>query len=199
MIGELFAEIAHEITAEPMRFAVEVIQFVLLLLIVKAVALGFGKRKGFVTNILAERRNRIEARIEAASHSAERLADARRQAEERISVARGSAAHILLDARAEGRQVVQTALSQAAAETEAAQKRAQETLDTELEEMHVEVRDKLVDLVAGATRSILSETHTPSEQRALIQKAISQGLDRMDAEVASAPTKSRRARAVRPS
>lgn len=186
MVGELFAEIAHEISAHPTTFAIEVAQFVLLVLIVKVVALGFGKRRGFVVNILADRRHRIEARIEAASHAAERLETAREQAAERIAVARGSAARILLDARAEARGVVDAAMAAAEDETEATRRRADETLETEMEEMHVEVRDKLVELVAGATRTILSETYTPTEQRALIQKAIVQGLDRIDSQIAGA-------------
>lgn len=182
MVAEMFAEIAHEITADPTKFAVELVQFGIFVLLIKAVGFGFGKRKGMLTNMWARRLERLEARVEEASHAESSLGEARDRAKVRVAEARSAAARILLDARAEARTTLESSRATSAEESRALLARTEETLATELEEMHVEVRDKLVDLVAGATRSILSETYAASEQRALIQKAIIKGLDKIDTE-----------------
>jgi hypothetical protein len=58
--------------------------------------------------------------------------------------------------------------------------RAKDVLDAELAEMHVEIRDRLVDVVAHATRSILNEGMTMAEQRELIQNTVTNGIGRME-------------------
>jgi F0F1-type ATP synthase membrane subunit b/b' len=182
VIGELFSEVLHEISAHPQTFAIEVVQFVLLLLIVKVVAVGFGKRRGFVASMLAERRERVSVALTQAEDAPAALEEARRDAAAQVAAARSEAAGVLLAARADARSVLETTMAEADFQKDRMRAHAEETLATEFEEMHAEIRERLVDLVAGATRSILNESFAVSEQRALIQKAILSGIERIEVE-----------------
>ncbi|MDH4140571.1 MAG: ATP synthase F0 subunit B [Coriobacteriia bacterium] len=182
MVGELFSEIFHEISLHPQTFAIEVVQFVLLVLIVKVVAFGFGKRRGFVRNMLSERQERMAQGLERADTAPVALETARQEVEEKVTAARSEAAQVLVDARGEEHALRETADVEVEAEIAQMRKHAEETLATEFEEMHAEIRERLVELVAGATRSILNESYALSEQRALIQKAILSGIERIRAE-----------------
>ena len=184
LIGELFAEIAHEITVDPGKFGIELVQFALLVAIVWAVAVGFGKRKGIVVNMLAKRQDRVGVGIARMKSADGVLEDARVRAAEIKQAGRDEAARIVSEARATARQ--ERAQSKSASDAEAAQirSRAKEVLDAELAEMHVEVRDRLVDVVAHATRSILNEGLTMAEQRDLIQNTVTGGIDRMELSLA---------------
>ena len=78
MFEEIYSEILHEYSAYPVRMIAEAVQFVLLIVIVWVVAMGWGKRKGFVANMLSERAERTDREIETASHAAEDLGLPRR-------------------------------------------------------------------------------------------------------------------------
>ena len=62
-----------EVTASPVRMIAEWLQFVLLIAIIWVVAMGWGKRKGFVSNLLSERAERIGRKLEISSHAEENL------------------------------------------------------------------------------------------------------------------------------
>lgn len=179
-MGELFAEIAHEITADPTKFAIELVQFGILVAIVWMVAVGFGKRQGMVTKMLASRRERVGAGIARVKSADGVLESARTKAAESVAAGRKEAAATIADARRASRQ--EQADAKAAADAEAAQirSRAKEVLDAELAEMHVEIRDRLVDVVSHATRSILNEGLTTAEQRDLIQNSVTGGIARVE-------------------
>ena len=63
---ELLREAADEITGDPVKFVIELVQFGILLFIVKAVAFGMGGKPGMLTNMLSERRERVRAQLEDA-------------------------------------------------------------------------------------------------------------------------------------
>ncbi len=101
MYSEIVTEIATELAHAPLRFVAEVVQFAVLLGIVWVVAIGFGKRRGFVANMLTERRERVAAHVETASHADKALADAKREAAATARTARATAREIVLQ-REEG-------------------------------------------------------------------------------------------------
>jgi F-type H+-transporting ATPase subunit b len=179
-MGELFAEIGHEISADPGKFIAELVQFVLLLGIIWAIAIGVGKHKGVLTGMLDRRRETVAGRIERAGGAETALAQARERTEEMLAEAHKEATAILREARANAN--AETTAAREAADDEALRikQHAQDVLDNELAEMHVEIRDQLVDLVAGATRSILNEGLSAQEQRELIQDAVATGIDRIE-------------------
>jgi F0F1-type ATP synthase membrane subunit b/b' len=183
-MSEVLHEIVTEIGADPGTFVIEIVQFLVLLAIVYVVTFGFGRRKGMVANMLAERRHRVSERVERATHADEMLAEAREQAAARTAAARHEAGTILRQARASARASRRELRAAADAEAEAIRVRAQKVLEEERDEMRVEVRDRLVGVVAQATRSLLNEGLSPHEQRQLIQSIVSSEIDRLDATLA---------------
>ena len=172
MFEEIASEMAHEYSAFPVRMIAEVVQFVLLAAIVWVVAMGWGKRKGFVSNMLAERAEKMSGEIEVASHAGADLVQAEQTASERLEAAKDEARGLVEAAQADARQLETTVSEEAAAESQRIIERARAALATETEEMHAELREELVSIVAQASRAILSEKMSVAEQRVAIERAI---------------------------
>jgi len=190
-MSEVLHEVVAEIAAGPGAFAIEVLQFLVLAAIVYFVAFGFGRRKGMVSNMLVERRNRVATRVERAAHADEQLAQSREGAAARVAAAKSEAATILREARASARSSRRDLRAAADVEAAAIRERAASVVQEERAEMHVEVRDRLVGVVAQATRSLLNEGLSPQEQRQLIQGIVSSEIDRLEASAEDAPAASR--------
>jgi F-type H+-transporting ATPase subunit b len=169
---EIAAEILHEFSAYPVRMAAEFVQFILLLAIIWVIGFGWGKRKGFVANMLSERAERTTRNIEIASHVDEDLAAAEKNASERLETAKVEARCLVDTARAESEESEAVAREEANAEARRITARAKAAMATESEEMQSELREQLVSTVAQATRSILSEKMSVAEQRTAIEAAI---------------------------
>jgi len=172
VITEIFSEIAHEISSEPMRFLAEILQFGILVLIVWFIAVGFGAKRGFVRNMLAERRQRTYDHIEESLRSSGTLEEARQVSTSRVRAARAEARRIVGAAKREAAKLETASKEEADSEAERIHARVEETLATELDEMHAELREELVELVAQATRRMLNERMTVAEQRRLIEEHV---------------------------
>ena len=191
---EIALEMGHEVTISPLRMLAEIVQFVLLVGIIWVVAVGWGKRRGFVANLLSERAERIDKQIQASSHADEDLASAQQTASGRVSSAEAKAREMLDAARSESQQAESAAREEADREAERIVERAQVAITTETSQMVAEMRDELVGLVAAATRSIMSETVGVAEQRALIESAITASLGEETAEKPAARVSARKPR-----
>ena len=97
----------------------------------------------------------------------------------------GRNTHIVVDSlgtlrehvRDEALRIEEEARSEADAEAKRITDRACSALETETEAMRTDVRDELVSIVAQASRTILNEKLTVSEQRKLIESAITTGVE----------------------
>lgn len=171
-LHEIAVEIGTEVVTQPSRLFAEVVQFAVLLGIVWVAAFGFAKRRGFVANMLAERRSRVEARVEGASHAEKSLADSKQEAAATIRAGRAKARETIAHTKKECEEIGRTAHAETDAECSRIQDRAQSALSTEQQEMLLELREQLVELVSSATRSIMNEKLTVAEQRKLIENTI---------------------------
>jgi F-type H+-transporting ATPase subunit b len=186
MYSEIVQEIGAELANEPLRIFAEVMQFAVLLAIVWVGAVGFGKRRGFVVNMLTERQERVAAHVETASHADKALADAKREAAATARSARATAREIVLRAKKECVEIEESAHAETDADCARIEERAEAALSTERQEMLLELREQLVDLVSSATRSIMNEKLTVSEQRTLIENTITESVNAsagMDARI----------------
>ena len=174
---EIATEIGRELAAEPLRIVAEVVQFLLLFGIAWVVAIGWGKRRGFVANMLAERAELIDHDVTVASHAPEDLQRAQSETSQRLEAATAQAEAIVLEARTDAQHIEEAARSEADAEAQRITDRARAALETEAEAMRTDVRDELVSIVAQASRTILNEKLTVSEQRKLIESAITGGVE----------------------
>ena len=128
--------------------------------------------------MLSERHERLSVRLDTASHADERLAQAKHTAASEVRKANAEARKVVADARVEAEAFEAKAAADADTEARRVEERAESALANELAEMHIEVREELVDLVAGATRSIMNEKMSVAEQRKLIEGAIACGVEK---------------------
>lgn len=170
---EIFVAMVEDVRTAPMRQVAELVQFAVLMAIVWVVAIGFGTRRGFIVNMLAEKREALAASISEALGSESRLTAARHEAGSVERAARADARKVLADAASDAEKLVADARAAADAEAALVTSRAENALTTEREEMEMELRDSLIEAVATATRAIMNEQMTVSEQRLLIESAIS--------------------------
>ena len=176
MVVELFELVAEEIAADPMTFLIEVVQFLILVVLVWAVAWGFGKRRGMLRNMLSERQNRVARELEEADTAEDTLTRAREEAKVSVHEAQKAAKHDIAIARKQAEAEFDTAKASADREVEGMREHARELLELEREEMVETARERLLDVVGRATRYILSEGLSPAEQRSLIQHSIMESL-----------------------
>jgi F-type H+-transporting ATPase subunit b len=178
---ELLTAAIHEIVIDPVKFAVELVQFAALLLIIKAVAVGLGKKsKGFLGNMLTERVKRVEAqmaRIEAADAE---LSSALAEAKATVATARADARALHKEAVATAQREAIEAEQAAAVEEEAILQQARESLERERAEMLAVIHGQLVDVVVMATRQMLDQGLAPQEQREMVRRTILESLDDLD-------------------
>jgi len=177
---ELLHEVVKEIGAKPVNFAIEVVQFGILLVLIKMLAFGFGSRRGMVTNMLSNRRERVRQQLEDAAAAEGELAGARKQARRVLREARTDAKQIVETARQGAQEEDAAAVAGIHEEAAVALKQAEELLEQERQDTLTSVHDQLVGLVTGAMRQILNEGFTPEEQRGLIQKAVVEGLENLE-------------------
>jgi F0F1-type ATP synthase membrane subunit b/b' len=192
---EIYAEIGAEILHYPVRILAEVIQFLILVGLIWVVAIGFGKRRGFVANMLSERHEYTRARVEEASHAEGALEAAKHEAAAIARAARSEARTLVAQAKHDADEIEATARAETETEVARIAERSEAALTTEREEMLLELRDQLVELVSSATRAIMNEKLTVAEQRKLIEEGIvdsvsaSEGKPRRTPAVASAAAK----------
>lgn len=176
VIAELGTEIAHEVRAEWVTLLIELVQFGILVFIIKAVAFGMGKRTGMVTNMLSSRTQRIADRLQEAATREADAVEAPNRALEIVAQAQQAREFTLAEAHdmaaAERKRVLAEAEAQAA---ELAQQ-AEDTLVHEREEVLGGVRDVLLDVVAQSTRQVLDEGYSAGQQREMIESAILESL-----------------------
>lgn len=172
MIGSILTEVAHEIAVAPIRYLMELAQFALLIVIVYAVAWGFGAKRGFLRNILTERSAKLDARLAGALSSADELDHAKRLAALRLRSARAEGRDVLAEAKRQAADLTSRMRAQVDGEAGRVLARVDEALTTEKAEMEADVREQLVDLVAQATRQVLNERLTVGEQRRLIEEHV---------------------------
>jgi F-type H+-transporting ATPase subunit b len=178
---ELFTAALHEIVIDPVKFAIELVQFAALLLIIKAVAFGFGKKsKGFLGNMLVERRKRVEAQITRIEAADAELASARLDAKAMVVRARADARTLYKEALATAKQEAGEAEKALTAEAEAILQQARESLDRERAETLAVIHGQLVDVVVMATRQMLDQGLAPQEQREMVRRTILESLDDLD-------------------
>ena len=177
MIQQIFAAIWGELSASWPRTIAEFVQFAILIALFWVVAFGFGKRRGFVANMLSEYRKGVADRIESASSADELLAQASADAERLVTDARAEATRLVDAARAESAEEATRSRTAADAEAERILERAHAALANEREQMRVDLRDELVELVTEATRLVMNEALTVAEQRERIEQAVAASME----------------------
>ena len=180
MIAAILEELWHTITHEPLHLVIEFVQFAALVFIVKAVAFGIGKYRGIIPNALESRQSRIREQLEQATERETWAAEAPSRIESIRETAQRERNAALEGARREAEREKERILAETLEEVADMERQAEETLTHEREEVLGQVRDALLDVVTAATRSVLDEGFTPTQQRTMIQDAILASVDDLE-------------------
>ncbi len=177
---EVLQESLHEIQHAPLTFAIELVQFALLVFVIWVVAVGLGNRQGLLVKMLADRRDWVAAELEEASEREAEAASAPERAAQQRADAERRVEEIRADARQEAEREHTRILETAAEEVAEIERQAAEALERERSEALGGVQEQLVDVVTTAVRQILDEGFTPAQQRTMIQDAITKSLDDLE-------------------
>jgi len=180
VIAELWQEVMYEISHESSKLLIELVQFALLVFLIKAVAFGIGKRSGMVTNMLSKRQERVAAQIEAANTQEASAADAPAQANLILVQGRRDSRRLLSEARTTAKSELERIEAEAASQVQELEHQAEETLAHEREEVLGGVRDVLLDVVARSTRQVLDEGYSAGQQREMIETAILESIEDLE-------------------
>ncbi len=165
-MSELIRDVLHEISAQPLSLAVEIVQFVVLIVIIRLVLVRV------VGPALKERRDRIAAEMDRADHADEAYEEARQQSAQLVTEARARAQQVTEAARAATQEERATGLRQIDEETSAILRQAEQTVETEKRRVAGEASEELVTLISQVTRRFIEEAMTESERQALTRKLV---------------------------
>lgn len=180
VLRELGSEVVWELTHETTKLLIELVQFVILVFVIKMVAFGFGKREGMLVGMLGRRRERVAAQIEAADAQERNAAEAPAEAHRLVEEARREAKGILAQARASATRERERIDAEAAEQAAELARQAEDTLVHERDDVLNGVRDVLLDVVARATRQVLDEGYSAGQQREMIESAILESIDDLE-------------------
>jgi F-type H+-transporting ATPase subunit b len=180
MVPAILEELWHTISHNPMHIIIELVQFAILIFIIKAIAFGVGSKRGIIPNSLEARQSRIRNDLERAVEQETQSAEAPARVQAILEAAQRERETVLEGARREAERERERIASEQAEEIAELERQAEETLAHEREEVLGSVRDSLVDVVTAATRNVLDEGFTPARQRSMIQNAILASVDDLE-------------------
>ena len=173
-MSDLIQEVLHEITGEPLRFAVEFVQFVLLVVIIRYLV-----RRSVGTHLTA-RRDRIAAEVQKADQADAAYSESQHRASLLVTEARDEAQRTVEVARIAADAERQAGLEQAEQEANDILLQARQTIDTEKNRVGSEASEELISLITMVSRRYIEESLTESERRTVTQKLISASLKEME-------------------
>lgn len=172
MISEVLHEVWREIAEAPLTYALELVQFAILVLIVWVAAVGVRGRRGILVSALQRRSERLTARLDRAAGAEEDLERSREDAAEKVAHAADEASSLIARAEADAEKLTAEKTAEADADAATALRRADEAIAREAAEMDAALRTELVDVVATAAKSLLASHVSPAEQRELIEHTL---------------------------
>jgi F-type H+-transporting ATPase subunit b len=170
---ELIQEALHEISGNPLRFAAEIVQFLVLIVIIRLIL------RRVLGTVLHLRRERIAAEVDKADHADTAYAEAQQRATALVEEARGEARRTIEQARAAAQEELRAGLDQAEQEAAMILLQARQTIETEKERIASEASEELVTLIIQVTRRFIEEALSESERQAVTQKLMLASLKEM--------------------
>ena len=147
-MSELIKEVLREITEKPLLFAVEVVQFVILVVIIRMILIRVAG------TTLRERRERIAADVEKADHADGAYGEAQQRAAAIVSETRRKARRSIEAATTAAQEERRAGLDQAEQEAQKILLQARQTIESEKGRVAGEASEELVTLI---TQIVLSD------------------------------------------
>ena len=158
----------EDLGINPANLIIQLIAFVAFVAIFWKLALGP------ITNMLDERRRRIQEGMEAAERMQRELEATRAQNEEVLNQARREAQQILAQARENSEQMLARAQEQARAEAEQMIEKARATIQAEQQQAWQQLRQDVADLAIAAATKIVRRELDRADQARLRQETLAE-------------------------
>lgn len=159
-------EILNQFGINPLLLAAQVVNFLILLFILKKFLYGP------ILKVLEERRKRIEESLKNAESIEQKLAETNETIEKMVAKASTDAQKILDEAKKEIDLMKQEGKVQAEELSAQIIKRGEETVVTEMEKRQKEFMEGASTIVVAAVQKVIGKSLTKKEDLELVKKAI---------------------------
>ncbi len=159
-------ELLKEFRVEPMLLLAQIVNFGILLFILKR----FLYKP--ILKVLEERKRKIEVSIKQTEDIQNKFDEAAKKSAELINKGCDEASRIIDEAKEEAKALamqIQAETKQSVADTI---KKTQDSLELEKQKMVAQARSQIVDMVASATEKVVSKSLKGADNERLIQEAI---------------------------
>ncbi len=159
-------EILNQFGIQPILLAAQVVNFAILLFILKKFAYGP------ILKVLEERKQKIADSLKNAEEIEKKLLQTEEDREQELEKAAKEAQRILEDAVSSATQIVAEAHGKASSDIEEMVKKAHEQIKQDRERMQSEIRTELADLVVTSLEKVTGKILTSKDQKELVDKTV---------------------------
>ncbi|OGY25143.1 MAG: ATP synthase F0 subunit B [Candidatus Woykebacteria bacterium RBG_16_39_9b] len=159
-------EILKDFGVQPILLAAQIINFIILLLVLKR----FLYKP--IIKVLEERKRRIETSINQSEEIQKRFDESAKKQEEILDKAREEAKNIIENAKEESNILSEQIKTENKQSIENAMKRTQDSLELEKQKMVADAHNQIVTMVASLTEKVVPKTLKEADKEKLIQEAI---------------------------
>ncbi len=159
-------EILSDFGVEPILLLAQVVNFIVLLYILKR----FLYKP--ILRILDERKRKIETSVKQSEEIQKKFDEVSQKQIEILDKAKEESEQIIKNAKNEAKTLAGQIQSDASIQAEDSMKRAQQTLQLEKQKMISEAKQEIGDVVVTVTEKVIQKTLTKSDKDRFVKKAV---------------------------
>lgn len=159
-------EILEEFGVKPVLLAAQVVNFLLLLFILKR----FLYKP--LLKVLEERKNKIAQSLKSAEEIEKKLEQTTLEQEKVLAKAAAEAKEILAQATKNADSIISQAHDKAGKDIEKLMEKSKQSMEQEKEKIYGEIKEELADLVVLGLEKVASKSLTEKEKKELTEKSL---------------------------
>ncbi|OGY28299.1 MAG: ATP synthase F0 subunit B [Candidatus Woykebacteria bacterium RBG_19FT_COMBO_43_10] len=161
-------EILKDFGVEPILLLAQIVNFVILLYILKR----FLYKP--ILKVLDERKKRIETSMNQSAEIQKKFEEVSQKQQEILDEAKKESTRIIGTAKNEAKILTNQIQTEANTQAEEIMKRNQQSLQLEKQKMISEAKQELIDVVASATERVVERSLTKADKDRLVKKSVAE-------------------------
>ena len=161
-------EILKDFGVEPILLLAQIVNFVILLYILKR----FLYKP--ILKVLDERKKRIETSMNQSAEIQKKFEEVSQKQQEILDEAKKESTRIIGTAKTEAKILTNQIQTEANTQAEEIMKRNQQSLQLEKQKMISEAKQELIDVVASATERVVERSLTKADKDRLVKKSVAE-------------------------
>ena len=161
-------EILKDFGVEPILLLAQIVNFVILLYILKR----FLYKP--ILKVLDERKKRIETSMKQSAEIQKKFEEVSQKQQEILDEAKKESTRIIGTAKNEAKILTNQIQTEANTQAEEIMKRNQQSLQLEKQKMISEAKQELIDVVASATERVVERSLTKADKDRLVKKSVAE-------------------------